>query len=117
IIFAPAWHGLEWPYRVNTLAVVSRRDGSRLANVARSDLYTAYSTSNGYGVGAGLGWFWPLYSVPAFVTGIVASFVPEERELHHEFVVRESDEWARGVAADVLRAIAGDSVTLKDADR
>lgn len=108
IVFAPAWHGLEWPYRVTTLAVVTRRDGSELAQIWRSDSYTAYYTSSIYGVFAGAGWFPPFYSVPAFITGIVAAFVPEERELNREFFHQESDEWARRVATEILGAIARD---------
>lgn len=108
IVFAPAWHGLEWPYRVNTVVRITRPDGSELTPVERSDFYMAYSTSNAYGTGAGLGWIPFLYSVPAFVTGIVASFVPESRMLDEEFVLREGDDWARRVATSVLRAIAAD---------
>ncbi len=108
IIFAPAWHGLEWPYRVNTLAIITRRGGGEVARVARSDRYTAYSTSSVYGVGTGLGWFPPLYSVPAFVTGIVAAFVPEESDLHRHFLFLEADEWGRRVATEILAALARD---------
>ena len=108
IIFAPAWHGLEWPYRVKTLAVIKRRDGSEVAQVWRSDRYTAYSTSNIYGVSIGMGWFPPFYSIPSFIAGIVAAFVPEERDRHRDFVYLEGDEWGRRVATEILAAIARD---------
>jgi hypothetical protein len=108
IIFTPAWHGLEWPYRVNTRAVVERADGSVVGEVQRSDLYMAYFTSDTYGICAGLGWIPPFYSLPALVTGIVASFAPEERRLDNAFVSLEGDAWAQGLTQDLLALIAHD---------
>jgi hypothetical protein len=106
LIFTPAWHGLEWPYRVNTVAIVTRSDGTLVGRIERSDLYTAYRTSDSYGVGAGLGWIPFFFTLPAFVTGISASFTPERRALDEEFVMREGEEWARYVAADIMELIA-----------
>jgi hypothetical protein len=108
IVFAPAWHGLIWPYRVNTLAVVTRPDGERIANIWRSDLYTVYYTSPAYGVAAGFGWFPFFYSIPAFITGCIAAFEPENRELNLEFLHREGGEWGNNVAREVLREIVKD---------
>jgi hypothetical protein len=108
LIFAPAWHGLEWPYRVTTTAIITRADGTLLTAFRTSDLYTFRYTSNGYGIGAGLGWIPFLWTIPPFVTGITASFAPEDWVLHEEFLLRGSEEWAQRVADDVLSAIAKD---------
>jgi hypothetical protein len=110
IIFTPAWHGFEWPYRVNTRVVVKRADGTILVPIQRSDLYTAYYTSDAYGIATGAGWIPFFYSIPAFVTGIVASFAPEERALREQFLLREGDDWGDEVAREIRRALFEDSL-------
>jgi hypothetical protein len=107
IIFAPAWHGLDWPYTVRTHVVLDRSDGTRAGEWWLKDEWTAHWTSNAYGVGAGFGWIF--YSAPAFVTGIVAATKsPDSVELGDEFALREGEAWAENVAGTILDAIDAD---------
>jgi hypothetical protein len=110
LAFAPAWHGLEWPYRVNTRVDLDRADGTHVTTIERSDLYEVLYTSEAYGSGAGFGWV--LASVPALVTGGVAALAAPEHQLDEKFHRLASVGWARQIAALILQAIARDRIRV-----
>jgi hypothetical protein len=110
VIFAPAWSGLRWHYTATALVAVMRPDGTKVADVWQRDAFTVRYTSNGPGVGAGLGWLPTMLTIPALLTGVLSLVLPAPMALFdEEFALHEGEEWASTLVADVLRAISADA--------
>ena len=52
IIFAPAWHGLRWPYSLDTRVAIDRHDGGRVADYGLEARWTARYTPRRFGLAA-----------------------------------------------------------------
>lgn len=124
LVLAPLWHDFDWPYRVNTVAVVERKDGSRVATLSRSDLYIAHGLPDYGGEGfipvaiggsalSAVGAAVPAVAIAVVVIygivfGIDTAVNPPTKWLDEEFVGREARRWGSHVSAEILRVIAKD---------
>jgi hypothetical protein len=109
IVFAPAWHGLIWPYSVGSHVSIDRNGAGRVAEYDLMATWTARYTSSRNGALAELGWCFLVYTVPALQAGIESTFLPAEvRVLDRAFLTDEGDVWAEEVIATIVNAIARD---------
>ncbi|MBI3723661.1 hypothetical protein HY251_06865 [bacterium] len=112
VVFAPAWHGLEWPYTIASHVELELPDGTSVAEYRIESRWSARYTSRWHGFAAGLAWYLPYYTVPALEVGIVAATCePDSRVLDDAFLEREADRWADEVAATAVSAIERDRRT------
>ncbi len=112
IVFAPAWHGLRWPYSLDTRIAIDRHDGGLVADYGLEGRWTAHYTPRRYGLAAGLGWCFVVYTVPALQAGIASSVQrPDTQELDAAFVREEGELWADEVIATIVARIARDRRT------
>jgi hypothetical protein len=110
IAFAPAWHGLDWHYTVETRLLVESATGELVLARELRGHWLAHYTPALYGATAELGWvLYPLDAMPALVAGLATSHVaPDEAVLDDAFVAREGLAWADEVVAVIALAIERD---------
>ncbi|HZU95407.1 MAG TPA: hypothetical protein VFF73_01785 [Planctomycetota bacterium] len=110
IAFAPAWHGLDWRYSVETHLLIESAAGEVVAARELRGHWLAHYTPALYGATAELGWvLYPLDTMPALVAGLATSYVtPDKPVLDDAFVARDGLSWADEVVAVISLAIERD---------
>jgi len=106
LVFAPAWHGLDYRYTVDTHAAVEDATGRHVGDVHYKEGWTVRYTSVGMGVATDLGGWILLPGAPAILAGGVTSL--DERNipiLDDYFSACESQVWAARMGSAILRAI------------
>jgi hypothetical protein len=109
LVFAPAWHGLDWAYRVDAVITIDQPTGDRVETCELESSWTARYTARHQGIEAGLAWYPPLYTLPAIEAGIESSIRgPDADVLDGAFFEREGELWAQEVMARIAVAIEHD---------
>ena len=112
LVFAPAWHGLDWPYSLRSRIAIERYDGGRVDDYGLEARWTAHHTPPRYGMPAGFAWCLLVYTVPALQAGIASSVQqPDTHELDRTFAKQEGELWADEVISTIVTRIARDRRT------